>query len=125
MVVKSFALLPNTENGRNRRTNGITQTTETSLGFEGLFIWSEYIFQERGKDRGRLDISRNSMSPSGGYARRSTRRAGSEASDGSDPFLTDMAKGNVWEPRLLGLTSTLTTPGRIQMSCCLQPERLG
>lgn len=93
MVVKSFALLPHAENGQNRRMNSIKQITETSLSFEGLCIWGEYIFQENGKDRGRLDMSRNTTSPCGGYARRSTRRAGSEASGSSDVLATGFLLG--------------------------------
>lgn len=102
MVVKSFDLLPNTENGQNRRSKSIKQKQKLSLALKGYS--SPVSIYSRRKGRTEADWT---LAETVCLLAEATPAEAPKGPGARDP-LADMVKGSAWEPRLSGLVSSVT-----------------
>lgn len=101
MVVKSFDLLPNTENGQNRRPKSIKQKQKLVLALKGCSSAVSIYSRRKGRTEAGWTLAETVC-----LLAEATPTEAPQGLGTRDP-LAHMVEGSAWEPRLSGLASAL------------------
>lgn len=104
MAVKSFDLLPNTENGQNRRPKSIQQKQKLVLALKGCSSTGSIYSRRKGRTEAGWTLAETVCLLA------EAMPAEAPEGLGTRDALAHMVEGSAWEPRLSVLASTRRHP---------------